>query len=304
MTTNNKRLIMILALLLIVPVILIGCTRTAEQPAPRPVPSPEPTQGVEPEPTPEPEPAPAPSGSDANEPVLLYFVRGEKIGVGGRSTTASDVQGRAKAAVEGLVAGPSATEKEFGLTTAIPDGTRLLGLTVSGNTATVDLSGAFQSGGGSLSMQMRVAQVVHTLTQFEGIDRVAFKLDGKSADAIGGEGVEVGPSVTRADVESMAPSVLVERPYVGEVVRSPLTVTGTSNTFEATHQFALTDPDGLILDERYITATSGTGTRGTWSTTVEFSPKRDGLGAVIVFEYSAKDGKRINVVEIPVEMKR
>ena len=51
-----------------------------------------------------------------------------------------------------------------------------------------------------------------------------------------------------------------------------------------------------------MTATSGTGTRGTFEFTVPF--EFDGVGELIVFESSAKDGSRINLVEIPLRMTR
>ena len=82
-------------------------------------------------------------------------------------------------------------------------------------------------------------------------------------------------------------------------------MTGTANTFEANFQYELTDTDGLIVDQNFVTATSGTGTRGTFDFATEaFTVPFDGVGALIVFESSAKDGSRINLVEIPLRMKR
>ena len=51
--------------------------------------------------------------------------------------------------------------------------------------------------------------------------------------------------------------------------------------------------------------TSGTGTRGTFDfTTDAYSVPFDGVGALIVFERSAEDGSRMNLVEIPLRMTR
>ena len=144
--------------------------------------------------------APAPTTATDPEPepaqsrVAVYFIRGEKLGVGARQAEGEAV---ARAAVEALLAGPSDEERDAGLTTEIPDGTELLDLAVADGTATVDLSGAFDDGGGSASMQARVAQVVATLTQFPSIERVAFRLDGEPVTAIGGEGVAVDPPLGR-----------------------------------------------------------------------------------------------------------
>lgn len=269
-----------------------GCRRQGTpSPAPEPKESVETTESLE----------PADEGT-----VRLYFIRGEKIGVAGRAITGTDEPASdAFLAMEALLDGPSVQDREYGLDTVIPAGTTVSGVEIRDGTATVDLSPEFESGGGSLSMLLRIAQVVCTLTQFDGVDSVAFKLDGEPAESIGGEGVIVDPPLSRTDIEGQLPAILVEGPVPGENVSSPLTVVGSSNVFEATHQLNVTDPDGLILVDKTVTATSGTGTRGTWSETVTFGPlKRDGLGAVIIFEYSAKDGSQQNIVEIPVRMKK
>lgn len=254
--------------------------------------------------TPEVPTEPAPAESTDAVGVRLYFSRDEKIGVAGREVQASDlVATQALYAVQALLKGPTAEEAEFGLGTLIPEGTEVLGVAIDDGVGTVDLSSQFQAGGGSLSMQLRVAQVVCTLTQFSEVEKVAFKLDGEPVDAIGGEGVVVSPPVTRADFEDQLPAILVESPVPGQTVSSPMTVAGSSNVFEATHQINVTDPEGAIVAEKTVTATSGTGTRGTWTEQIEYdNPYPGRLGAVICFEYSAKDGSQTNIVEIPVRM--
>ena len=82
-----------------------------------------------------------------------------------------------------------------------------------------------------------------------------------------------------------------------EQVSSPLRATGTANTFEATFQYELVDSEGNVVDNNFVTATSGTGTRGTFDfTTGDFSE----VAKLVVFENSAEDGSRINEVEIPL----
>lgn len=291
MRNRPRAFVMLLVLALVALASLIGCRAERPEPAAEPPTTTQPTTTTEPA---------------ATRTVRVYLTRGEKIGVAGRQVPDSDDTAIiARAAVAALLMGPTAEETEFGLGTVIPAGTSVNDVSLEAGVATVDLSRQFESGGGSLSMLLRVAQVVCTLTQFEDVQTVAFKLDGEPVTAVGGEGVVVDPPVSRNDFEGQLPSVLVESPVPGEAVTSPLTVSGSSNVFEATHQLNVTDPDGLILMDKFVTATSGTGTRGTWSETVEFGPvKRDGLGAVIVFEYSAKDGSRQNIVEIPVRMAR
>ena len=161
-----------------------------------------------------------------------------------------------------LLQGPTAADKNAHLDTVIPAGTIVHGVSIDGGVATVDLSTSFGSGGGSVSMQGRVAQVVYTLTQFPSVTGVNFKLDGVATTVLGGEGVVLDHPQTRADWESFTPIILVESPLPGDAVSSPFHVTGTSNTFEATLQIRLTDATGAKVFEHNGMATSGTGTHG------------------------------------------
>ena len=200
--------------------------------------------------------------------------------------------------MDALLAGPSS--KDAGLTTAIPAGTKLRKVTIAGGTATVDLSTTFGTGGGSTSMQQRVAQVVFTLTQFPSVQRVSFEMAGTPVTALGGEGLMIGTPQTRTAWESMSPAILVEHPLPGDRITSPFTISGTANTFEATFQVTLTDVAGVTRYEHYVTATSGTGTRGTFSQTITFQGAPTDAGTLQVYEASAKDGSHINIVNIPV----
>jgi hypothetical protein len=230
----------------------------------------------------------------------LYFVRDGKMGVATRDVPATPAV--AAAAVRELLRGPDALERAGGLQTSIPGGTELRGVTIADGVATVDLSRAFESGGGSTTMLLRVAQVVHTLTQFPTVRSVAFRLDGEDVDAIGGEGVVVSPPVDRGDFEDQAPAILVESVGPGDEVSSPLRVTGTANTFEATLNLRLVTDDGQVLHDDFATATSGTGTRGTFDETIEFDG--EGPATLVAYERSAEDGSEIKVVRIPVILRR
>lgn len=230
----------------------------------------------------------------------LYFVRDERMGVATREVPRTE--GVAAAALRELLEGPDAVEQAGGLQTAIPAGTELNGVAIANGVATVDLSAAFASGGGSTSMLLRVAQVVHTATQFPTVRRVAFRLDGEAVDAIGGEGVVVSPPVGRGEFEDQAPGILVESVGPGDEVTSPLRVTGTANTFEATLNLRIVTDDGEVLHDDFATATSGTGTRGTFDVTIEFDG--EGPATLVAYERSAEDGSEIKVVRIPIVLVR
>ncbi len=108
-------------------------------------------------------------------------------------------------AVRALIAGPTASEAEAGLSTAIPEDTLLLGIDISGGIATVDLSQEFEQGGGTFGMTSRLAQVVYTLTQFDTVDEVVFWIDGELVTVFSGEGILLEEPVGRSDYESALP---------------------------------------------------------------------------------------------------
>jgi hypothetical protein len=229
------------------------------------------------------------------QPVDVFLVRGELVTVVHRRVTGVDV---AHQAMQALLAGPTGAERRAGVTTAIPTGTRLRDVSIADGTATVDLSARFQAGGGSLSMQLRVAEVVFTLTQFDSVKDVAFRIDGTDVEAIGGEGIVVDPPVDRTDFETQAPPILVEDPATGDEVTSPIRLQGSANVFEAALEADLRMPGAGVVDHARITASAGTGTRGDWDATLTTS--RSGPATIVVYSRSAKDGSRINLVTIPV----
>jgi hypothetical protein len=231
--------------------------------------------------------------------LTVYLIANEHVVAAGR-----EVEGAAtpEAAVRALLAGPDgAIEGDLGFTSAIPAGTLLHSVTVDGSVATVDLSGQFASGGGSLSMQARVAQVVFTVTQFPNIDHVRFRIDGTAVSTIGGEGLMVD-NVDRAAFAGVTPLILVESPTPGQTVGAPLHVRGMSNTFEATVNYTLTDSSGAVLAEGFTMATSGSGTWGTFAHDIAFRVDHAGPGHLSVYEVSAKDGSRVHETTVPVEL--
>jgi hypothetical protein len=147
----------------------------------------------------------------------------------------------------------------------------------------------------------RVAQIVATLTRFPTIERVAFRIDGEPVQAVGGEGVVVDPPVGRRAIEEQTPQILVESPLPGDTVRSPIRLRGTANVFEATVSIDVRGANGKLLKRTFTTATSGTGTRGTFDTEVAL-PDGTGPVTVVAYESSAEDGRPLHVVELPLQL--
>ena len=230
--------------------------------------------------------------------VVPYFIEGEQVAAGEPVETPE--RGVAAAALRALLDGPNGRELAAGLTTAVPPDTRLLDLTVADGLARVDLSGRFREGEGVTPARERLAQVVYTLTQFPTVKSVRVRIDGHTVTALGD--VKLDRGLARADFEDQTPPILVESPGFGTAVNSPFTARGTANTFEATFEYELRDGAGRILAKHLETATSGTGTRGTFSFPVSFTVTQPTGGALVVFERSPAAGSRIHVRSIPLTL--
>lgn len=238
------------------------------------------------------------SASRAGQPsVAIYLVRGEKVSPVHRLVPRTSAP--ARASLVALLRGPTAAERRSGYTSTIPSGTVLRDLALARGLLTVDLIGRFQSGGGSESMLLRVAQVVFTATQFPSVHRVAFRLDGRPVEAIGGEGVMVEPPVGRATFEGQAPPILVEQPLPGETVKGPLLVRGSANVFEAQLFVDLRTSSGKVLVHRSVHSSAGSGTRGSFSVRIPLTGVT-GKAVVVAYTRSAKNGAPINIVSVPV----
>jgi germination protein M len=208
--------------------------------------------------------------------LALYFVRDGKLGFAQRATTSGPQVGTA--ALNELLKGPTAADRTAGLTTDIPSGTSLERLAIEDGVAQVELSKPLG--------EPATAQVVFTLTSFPTVRRVELE----------------GEQHVRSDFEEVTPAVLVESPAPGDQVTSPLRIAGTANTFEATFQVEVLGSGRRVLGKRFVTATSGSGTRGSFDAAVTFAAQ-PGPATLVVYELSAEDGSRINEVEIPLEIR-
>ncbi|MFE9650310.1 Gmad2 immunoglobulin-like domain-containing protein [Streptomyces sp. NPDC006365] len=242
-----------------------------------------------------------PGGGLRQVPTSVYFLHGEKVSPAPRTVTAPTT---AAGALRALLAGPNRYESRHGRTTAIPVGTTLHSVSVRNHVATVDLSGRYDDGGGSLSMQARLAQVVFTATRFPAIHKVQFELDGKPVTSFGGEGIVLNEPVSRADFEELAPLILVESPLIGDTIHTPVRVWGSANTFEATLRLKITDAAGRTVANPYVTATSGTGTRGTFDVTIPYKPTRSGTGTLTAYWDSPEDGRAVVEDRVPLTVNR
>jgi spore germination protein GerM len=232
----------------------------------------------------------------------IWLVQGE-----GESLTSVQRTGEATRAVgasslTSLLAGPTELEQESGVFTAIPDGTRLLGLVVSNGIATVDLSSEFESGGGSLSMMARLGQVACTLDQFPTVNGVQFELDGEPVDVFSGEGIILDKPVKCADYEELLPVIVVESPAPGAEIQSGVKVTGSANVFEANVSYFVI-ADEVVYARGFTTATCGTGCRGRFSFRLRFQVDEPIDATLVVHDDDAAGvGQPPHSVRIPVRL--
>jgi sporulation and spore germination protein/immunoglobulin-like protein involved in spore germination len=286
-------------------------TPDLSSPAPTGTPdmSPSPTApGASASPSPAPTTRPTPTGAPSSGEVTVvrsYFVLGsftDNAGVAPVLREVPQTRAVATAAMRALLAGPNEAEMAArpAMYTAVPDGTTLLGISIADGVAIVNLSREFESGGGSESMQARLAQVVYTLTQFRTVTGVRFELDGVPVTAFGGEGIVLDRPVGREDFRDQLPAIFVDRPAWGASLGNPGTVSGEANVFEASFQVTLLDAGGRTLIERTVTASCGTGCWGSFRTSLSYTVSRAQWGTLRVFEPSARDGTPVNVTEYPV----
>jgi hypothetical protein len=268
--------------------------------------SPEPTAPASPTPTPIGSPDPTPDGSPTGTTTIrVYFFLGSFTHDAGLAPVLYEIpttQAVATAAMEFLLDGPSDMETNTrpAFYTTIPEGTRLLGLTIENGIATVNLSREFESGGGSASVLGRLAQVVYTLTQFPTVQKVSFELDGQPVTVFSGEGVVLDHPVGRADYYDQLPAIWVDRPAWGAALGNPARVAGLANVFEATFRVAILDGAGKKLADETVMASCGTGCWGTFDVTIPYAVASAQWGTLRVYDLSAKDGTPENVTEYPV----
>lgn len=251
---------------------------------------------------------PVPTTRPATRTINLYYSRAASsenlndpfIVPLSRKIDASRPVGRG--ALEALLAGPAAEERRAGFGSDIPDGTRLLDLNIAGGLATVDLTGNYQAGGGTLSMTARLAEVVFTITQFTTVDQVTFRLDGDPLTVFSSEGLVLDGPVGRDDYRGIMPGIFVDGPAWGATVSRTIHVAGEAAVFEAVFMAELLAPDGSRLTEPAAVLTDNGVGWGGFDATIAVPPSVPASSRVIlrVFESSARDGSDINVLDIPI----
>ena len=261
-----------------------------------------PTASDEPSSAPGATPTPAPSGSSI---VRAYFILDGPPGSKGLVPylfTVPKTEAIATAAMNALLAGSAVQRDGFQpISSAIPPGTKLLGLTIANGVATVDLSGQFAAGGGSSSSQFRLAQVVYTLTQFPSVDTVLFKVDGSVVTVFGSEGIVLDGPVGRSRFYDQLPTIFVDRPASGAALGNPGLASPAPPRACSRRRSGSRSSTGPArrspISRRWPPCFCES---GTFDVTVAYTVPKAQWGTLRVWDGSAKDGTPENVREYPV----
>jgi spore germination protein GerM len=154
------------------------------------------TSAVAAEPTPRAPAAEAPAPQPPSQTIRVYFVKGEQFAPVERHVAPNDSAAVAARAVEWLLAGPDEAERRSGVETTIPTGATLESLSVDDGTVTLELAGMpTASTAADVSLRpARAAQIVYTLTDVPGVERVLINVDGtERATFVGSDLVVRGP---------------------------------------------------------------------------------------------------------------
>lgn len=115
------------------------------------------------------------------------------------------------------------------------------------------------------------------------------------------------PTAAATDTPAAQPTleagIIIEQPVSGNV-RSPITMSGRANVFEAALTIdALGNAAGLVLCTRHVQATSGTGTEGTWEGILAIDPPDADVPITLrAYTFSAMDGSMQDVEEVSVTL--
>ena len=202
---------------------------------------------------------------------------------------------------EALRAGASPDEAAAGVTSAIlSDAQRLANVIAMGGFTTFDLPSEFESGGNNLSMRLRLAQVVFTMTQVGSNERIRFSIDGQPVNVLSKDGTVLDRPVTREDFEDLLPPMIVEVPRIGSEVASPVRIAGTAQAAEGGKVTArVLDAAGNVLSEDFVTVTCGTGCHGDYEIELRFDVSSEQPGLIQV---EPERDNKIPLVEIPVTL--
>ncbi len=99
--------------------------------------------------------------------------------------------------LDSLIAGPSRSEKSSGYLNAVPGNLRVRSVVIQGKTAVIDFSGAIEEDAPGQIIIKRLQQIIYTATEFENVDNVIIKINGRRKNSIGADGLSISGPLSR-----------------------------------------------------------------------------------------------------------
>jgi spore germination protein GerM len=137
--------------------------------------------------------------SMSSREVKVYFFQGGELIAVKRAVKATEAP--LSKAIHALLKGPSEEEMQRGIVSLLPPGAGILGLSIKDKTAILNFNRRIEpSGGGSDRLRGLIAQIVYTVTDIPGVEKVWLWEEGKKELVLGGEGLVLDKPVGRADL--------------------------------------------------------------------------------------------------------
>lgn len=292
-----------------------------DEPTPTEEPADEPTDEPTEEPTEEPEEEPADDSddeaddageesddeaADGAESVRVWVVRdfdGQLWLESERRDLVEPTVAVADAAMTELLAQPTMHPE-----LSAPAGTdnEVLGVDIADGVLTVDVDGTIRDAATGADGEEALQQALaHTGAQFDSVDEVVLHVDGAPVDELWGH---VDWSAPVVPDDELLGFIDVEEPgwLDAHGVDEPVTVSGTSLTYESNVPLTLVDPNGEIVEESFTTAEQpDVGVRGPFEHTFDAVPDRPGMWTIIANEPDPSGGeadRQPYYVEVSIEV--
>ena len=106
--------------------------------------------------------------------------------------------------MEALLAGSTKKEKESGIVSFIPAGTRLISAQISNGLLTLNFSGKLEENySGREAILLEISQITLTAFSFDAVQRVSILIEGERKEYITGEGIPLRQYYTQQDISRL-----------------------------------------------------------------------------------------------------
>lgn len=188
-----------------------------------------------------------------------------------------------------------------GFSNSIPAEVSVSSLRTEGNTIVADMNEAFLAGAGGLLADMTMLnQIIYSLTWMNEEASVLFTVNDEPVEAFGSDGLVLTDPVDRESFRDDHLHVINLTTPIVQQDDGRYLVEGIANVFEATVTIAVLDDGGAVVDERFVTATCGTGCWGEFSTGIDPDLIVPGQSSIRVFQHSAEDGSVVDAITVPI----